>query len=128
MRSDRVSVVRVRNTLLVTVPADPDDQTITELQEDVLNAMQKWDSKGLVIDISTVDTLDSFFARTIAETSQMVELMGGSTVIVGMRPSVAITAVQLGLTLGRVMTALDVDRAFDILDSMAADAGEVWTS
>ena len=73
--------------------------------------------KGLVLDISTVQTLDSFFARTIAETVQMVALMGGRTVLAGMRASVAVTATQLGLTLGNALTALDVDRALDLLNA-----------
>ncbi|HWQ20958.1 MAG TPA: STAS domain-containing protein, partial [Methanotrichaceae archaeon] len=70
-------------------------------------------------DISLVDTVDSFFARTIAETAQMVALLGGLTVIAGMRPSVAITVTQLGLTLGDARTALNVDRALDVLTDMA---------
>ena len=123
MAAERISVVRVKNILLVTVPADPDDTLISELQEQVLESMQTYDVRGLVVDISTVDTMDSFFARTIAETGQMVSLMGGETVIVGMRPSVAITAVQLGLTLGHVRTALDVDRAVDLLESDSIETG-----
>jgi rsbT antagonist protein RsbS len=77
--------------------------------------MEQYEATGLVLDISAVETLDSFFARTVAETAQMAALMGGRTVIAGMRPSVAITATQLGLTLGSTMTALDVDRALDTL-------------
>jgi rsbT antagonist protein RsbS len=67
------------------------------------------------MDISTVETLDSYFARTIVETAEMVELMGGPTVIAGMTPTVAITATQLGLTFGRLLTSLDVDSALNIL-------------
>ena len=74
--------------------------------------------QGLILDISTVQILDSYFARTIVETSQMVRLMGGVTVIAGMQGSVAITATQLGLTLGNLKTALDVDRALDMLNDM----------
>ncbi len=103
---------------MVTVPPDPDDETISALQERVLQAMERYDAKGLVLDISTVETLDSFFARTVVETVQMVALMGGRTIVAGMRPSVAITATQLGLTLGEALTALDVDRALSILDGM----------
>ena len=66
------------------------------------------------MDISTVDTLDSYFARTITETVKMVGLMGGRMVIAGMRPSVAVTATQLGITLGKALTSLDVDRALDL--------------
>lgn len=115
MTEDRISVVRVRDTLMVTLPTDADDPTITALQEKVLRAMERTEAKGLVLDISAVDTLDSFFARTLAETAQMVTLMGGRTVIVGMRPGVAITATQLGLTLGDAVTELTMDRALDLL-------------
>ena len=87
---------------MVTVPHDPDDKTISLLQDQVLQSMERYQAKGLVLDISTVETLDSFFARTIAETAQMVALIGGRTVIAGMRPNVAITATQFGLTLGNV--------------------------
>lgn len=112
---DSISVVRVWDVLMVTMPPDPDDLTIDRLQEKVLAAMERYEAKGLVLDISTVATLDSYFARTIAETVQMVGLMGGRMVIAGMHPSVAVTATQLGLTLGDALTALDVDRALDLL-------------
>lgn len=115
MTAENISVIKVRDMLMVTVPPDPDDETITTLQEKVLSAMEKYNVKGLVLDISTVETLDSFFARTVVETSQMVDLMGGRTVVAGMRPAVAITATQLGLTFGRIRTALDVERALDML-------------
>ena len=115
MSTDSISVIKLRDLLLVTVPPDPDDQTVSMLHEQVLQAMARHECRGLVLDISTVQTLDSFFARTIAETVQMVGLMGGRTVLAGMRASVAVTATQLGLTMGKALTALDVDRAFDLL-------------
>ncbi len=115
MAIENVSVIKLRDILLVTVPPDPDDRTISALQERVLESMQRYECRGLVLDISTVQTLDSFFARTVAETVQMVALMGGRTVLAGMRASVAVTATQLGLTMGRALTALDVDRALDLL-------------
>ena len=115
MATEGISVVRVRDVLMVTIPHDPDDETISDLQQRVLAAMEHYEPKGLVLDISTVDTLDSFFARTLAQTAQMVALMGGCTVIAGMRPSVAITATQFGLTLGNALTALDTDRALDMV-------------
>jgi rsbT antagonist protein RsbS len=117
MAIDNISVIKLRDLLLVTVPAEPDDQTISALQESVLEAMARHECRGLVLDISTVQTLDSFFARTIAETVDMVGLMGGQTVLAGMRASVAVTATQLGLTMGRALTALDVDRALELLST-----------
>ena len=116
MADDHITVIKVRDVLMVTMPADPDDATVSALQEKVLEVMQQTEAAGVVLDISAVETLDSFFARTIAETAQMVALMGGRTVIAGMRPSVAMTTTQLGLTLGGAMTALDVDRGLDMLN------------
>jgi len=114
MSNDSISVIKVRDLLMVTMPADPDDPTVTALQDKVLNAMERHDAKGVVLDISAVETLDSFFARTVSETAQMVMLMGGRTIIVGMRPAVAVTATQIGLTLGNIETALTMDRALDM--------------
>jgi rsbT antagonist protein RsbS len=115
MLADSVSVIKVHDVLMVTVPPDPDDEMVSALQERVLQAVERYQAKGLVLDISTVETLDSFFARTVVETVQMVALMGGRTVVAGMQASVAITATQLGLTLGDALTALDADRALALL-------------
>ena len=109
-----ISVVKVRDVLMVTMPPDPDDSTVTALQDRVLRAMERHSPKGVILDITSVETLDSFFARTISETAQMVTLMGGRTIVVGMRPAVALTATQMGLTLGKIETALTVDRALDL--------------
>src|SRR5947209_3292298 len=115
MSQDQLSVLRIRDLLMVTMPPDPDDVTISTLQQRVLAAMEQHEAKGVVLDISPVDTLDSFFARTLTETAQMVGLMGGRTIIAGMRPAVAVTAVQIGLTLNKLETALTVDRALDMV-------------
>ena len=114
---DRISVIKVRDMLMVTMPPDPDDATISLLQDKTLTAMERHEAKSLVLDISAVESLDSFFARTLAETAKMVALMGGRTIIAGMRPSVAITATQLGLRLGSLETALNVDRALDMTNA-----------
>ncbi len=115
MTGETLSIIKVRDILIVTMPADPDDATISALQQRVLLAMERSPARGVVLDVSAVESLDSFFARTIAETTRMVGLMGGHTILTGMRPSVSITITQLGLTLGKTRTALNVDRAFDIL-------------
>src|SRR5438046_3043438 len=116
MLDDGIAVIRVRDVLMVTMHADPSDTTIAILQERVLRAMERFAAKGVVLDISAVETLDSYFARTVTETTQMIALMGGRTIVAGMQPSVAITATELGLTLGKAATALDVDRALDMLN------------
>jgi rsbT antagonist protein RsbS len=123
MNNDNISVIKVRDLLMVTMPADPDDPTISALQGKVLNAMERYEAKGIVLDISAVETLDSFFARTVSETAQMVTLMGGRTIIAGMRPAVAVTATEIGLTLGNVETALSVDRALDMVENKPRPRG-----
>ncbi len=121
MVDERISIIKVYDVLIVTMPDDADDAAISALQEQVLRAVERHDCKALVLDISAVEALDSFFARTIVETAHMVALMGGRTVLVGMRPSVAITATQLGLSfkLTQVSSAINVERALDMLREKA---------
>ncbi len=125
MATGNISVIKIRDILLVTVPSDPDDDTVTDLQEQVLQAMAIHEARGLILDISTVETIDSFFARTVTETAKMVGLMGGVTVLAGMRASVAVTTTQLGLVLGKPLTALDVDRAMALLEAKLESRGPV---
>lgn len=113
MPGREVSVVQVRGVLLVTLPADPDDATILNLQETILGLLEGAEARALILDLSAVEVFDSFFARTVCETACMVALMGGRSSIVGMRPAVAITATQLGLTMDPVERALTVDQALD---------------
>ena len=115
MKGEAIAVNKIRNILLVTVPSEPDDQTISEMQEKVLDAMTRTSARGVILDISVVQTLDSYFARTLSETCQMVGLMGGRSVVSGMQANVAIAATQLGLTLDNIETSLDVDIALDLL-------------
>jgi rsbT antagonist protein RsbS len=123
MNDENISVIKVRDILMVTMPPDPDDPTVSALQSKVLSAMERYEAKGVVLDISSVETFDSFFARTVSETAQMVTLMGGRTIIAGMRPAVAVTATEIGLTLGKIETALSVDRALDMVMSEPKSKG-----
>jgi rsbT antagonist protein RsbS len=116
--NEGITVLKIRDVLLVTMPADPDDATVSALQSRTLSAMEQHDVKGLVLDLSKVEILDSYFARTVAETAQMVTLMGGETLIAGMRPSVAITATELCVTLGATRTVLTLDRALDLAGNL----------
>jgi len=113
--------------LMVTMPADPDDATVSALQERTLDSMEHYEAKGLILDLSKVETLDSYFARTVTETALMVTLMGGETIIAGMRPAVAITATQLGLHLGKARTALNVDQALDLVERLDLKGPNVWS-
>lgn len=122
--TENISIIKVQDVLLVTIPSNPDDETIARLQRGVLESMKKYEVKGLIMDLSAVETMDSFFARVIVETAQMVSLMGGKTVIAGMRPSVAITTIQLGLALTGVKTAIDVESALNMLRESPTTNGE----
>lgn len=117
MTAESITLIKVRDVLLATLPAEPDDTTLSAFQEKLLQAMERYGAKGVVLDISAVDTFDSLFARTITESARMLALMGARTIIAGMRPKLAITAVQLGVKLDRVTTTLDMDLAFDMLGS-----------
>src|SRR5262249_41900481 len=125
MDQERLSVVKIKEILIVTVPSDPDDSAVAALQDRVLTRLEIHQAKGVVLDLSAVETFDSFFARTVAETAQMISLMGGRTIIVGMRPAVAITTTQIGLALGGIETALTVDRALDRVMQQSAPVGEL---
>ncbi len=114
MSDEAIAVIKIRDVLLVMMPADPDDATVSALQERTLTAMDQHEVRRLVLDLTKVEILDSYFARTVAETAQMVGLMGGETIIAGMRPAVAITATELGVTLGRTRTALTVEKALEM--------------
>ena len=109
-----ISVIRVRDVLLVTMPVDPDEPTVAALQEKVLSAMEHHEAQAVVLDISTLGTLDEFLARTVSEMARMVSLIDGRLIVAGMQPSVAATATENGLMLGKIETALSVDRALDL--------------
>jgi len=121
MLIENLSVLKIKNTLLVTVPDDPSDSIICELQDKVLSAIEQYETKHVILDISRVYVWDSFFARTIAETTDMVGLMGSDSILVGMRPSVAVTAIELGLTIGNALPLLDVDQAFEMLQNLSKE-------
>lgn len=121
---ESLSVIRIRDVLVASVPAHPSDATISELQDRILSSIHDHDAEdvaGVILDITPVNIMDSFFARTVAETVQMIELMGAHPVLVGMRPSVAITTTELGYTLGNVDTAMNTDMALDVIRT---DSGE----
>lgn len=109
------AVTQVYDVLIATFPGRPTDGAVDELQQDVLSLMEEIEPRGVVLDVSAVTTLDSFFARVISETASMVELLGGEAIVVGMRPSVAITAAELGFGLDTVKTARSTDHALSML-------------
>ena len=112
---DRIPVIKLGEFLLVSVQVDLHDDVALSLQEDLGRWLQRTGARGVLIDISSVDVLDTFIGRTFAEIAGMARLLDAQTVIVGMRPTVAITLVELGLTLRGVRTALNVERGMAML-------------
>jgi rsbT antagonist protein RsbS len=101
--------------LLVTIQIDMHDQMALKLQDDLSSAIVKNATRGVLIDISTLEMVDSFIGRMVADISTMGKILGAETILVGMQPAVAITLVELGLSLPGVATALNVERGMAVL-------------
>ena len=109
--------------LLVTIQVDMHDQLAMTLQDDLTSLIQSSGARGVLIDISALDMVDSFIGRMIGNLSRMSRILDARTVVVGMRPAVAITLVELGLNLDGVDTALDVERGMRLLRTSASRQG-----
>ena len=112
---DRIPILRMGRFLLVTIQVDMHDQLALGLQDDLTERIVKDRAKGVLIDISSLDVVDSFIGRMISNIAAMSGVLDAQTVVVGMRPAVAITLVELGLELPGVRTALNVERGMALL-------------
>src|SRR4051812_39109192 len=120
---DRVPVLKIGEILLVSIQIDLDDQTALQLQEDLSDRIVETGAHGVVIDISALEIVDSFIGRMLSTIASVSRVLDAETVVVGMRPAVAITLVELGLSLHGVRTALNVDKALVILAEAKAIRG-----
>jgi rsbT antagonist protein RsbS len=112
---DRIPILRMGEFLLVTIQVDMQDQLALQLQDDLTHAIDKKGARGVLVDISALEMVDSFIGRMIADISGMARILDAKTVLVGMQPAVAITLVELGLSLPGVATALNVERGMQLL-------------
>jgi rsbT antagonist protein RsbS len=112
---DRIPILRMGDTLLVTIQVDMQDQTALTLQDDLSNKIAKTGASGVMIDISALEIVDSFVGRMLTSISGIAGIMSATMVVVGMQPAVAITLVELGLSLEGVKTALNVERGMEML-------------
>lgn len=112
---DRIPILRMGPFLLVTIQVDMHDQLALSLQDDLTSRIVNDRATGVLIDISALDIVDSFIGRMLSNIANMARILAAETVVVGMRPSVAITLVELGLSLPGIRTALDVDRGMELL-------------
>ena len=112
---NRIPILQMGSTLLVTIQVDMQDQMALALQDDLANKISAADAKGVLIDISALEIVDSFVGRMLASISGISRILDATTVVVGMQPAVAITLVELGLSLEGVRTALNVERGMELL-------------
>lgn len=118
---NRIPILRIGKFLLVTIQVDIHDELALALQEDLSNRIVDTSAKGVLLDISALDMVDSFIARAIANISSVARLLDANTVVVGMQPAVAITLVELGIPMTGVRTALNMERGMQILQESASD-------
>ncbi|WP_428232635.1 STAS domain-containing protein [Flavobacterium sp.] len=112
---ERIPILKMGDFLLVTIQVDLYDQLAENLESDLINTINKYSSKGVLIDISAVSIIDSFMGRILGNIAVMSKIMDAQTVVVGMQPAVAITLVELGLSLNGVISALNVEKGMDLL-------------
>src|ERR1044071_514621 len=115
MNGARIPILKIGRVLIVPIQVDMDDQTVIHLQERILSELERTGARGVLIDISLLEMVDSFIGRMLSDIAAMARIMDARTVVVGMQPAVAITLVELGLELKGVDTVLNVDEGFRLL-------------
>ncbi|RYZ65395.1 MAG: STAS domain-containing protein [Proteobacteria bacterium] len=114
---DQIPILKVGQALLVSIQVDMHDRMAMQLQDDLTNKIVSARARGVLIDISALEIVDSFIGRTLANIAGVARVLDAITVVVGMQPAVAITLVELGLELPGVKTALNVERGLDLLQA-----------
>ena len=119
---ERIPILRLGDILLVSIQVDLQDHVALWLQEDLAERIVEAEADGVLIDITALEIVDSFIGRMISTIASISKVLDAETVVVGMRPAVAITLVELGLSLEGVRTALDVDRGLEMLQSSRVES------
>jgi rsbT antagonist protein RsbS len=114
---ERIPILRMGDCLLVTIQVDMHDRLAITLQDDIMSRIADTRARGLIVDISALEVVDSFIGRVLGNIAGMARILDTQTVVVGMRPAVAITLVELGLSLPGVITALNVERGMELVRS-----------
>lgn len=118
---ERIPILKIGPFLLVTIQVDMHDRLALALQDDLMASIQRTGARGVLIDISSLEVVDSFIGRMLGNIASMSRILDAETVVVGMRPAVAITMVELGLSLPGVRTALNVDQGVELLRRAVAE-------
>ncbi|MCM3588732.1 STAS domain-containing protein [Mesobacillus maritimus] len=117
----RIPILKLYNCLLVSIQWELDDQTALQFQEDLLQKIHETNASGVVIDLTSIDFIDSFIAKVLGDVIDMSNLMGAKVVITGIQPAVAITLIELGIGLNNVLTAIDLEKG---LEKLQQELGE----
>ena len=120
---ERIPILQMGKSLLVTIQVDMQDQTALALQDDLAARIEATGATGVLIDISALEIVDSFIGRMLASISGIARVLDATTVVAGMQPAVAITLVELGLSLEGVLTALNVERGMQMLAQRGSERG-----
>ena len=120
---ERIPILKMGELLLVTIQVDMHDRMALALQDDLSERIVANGARGVLIDISALEVVDSFIGRMLGNIADISDVLDAKTVVVGMRPAVAITLVELGMTLQRVRTALDVEKGMELLHASLREAG-----
>ena len=123
---ERIPILKMGETLLVTIQVDMHDKIAAALEEDLTARIAETGAKGVLIDISSLEIVDSFIGRMLDNIAAVSRILDAETVVCGMRPAVAITLVELGLSLSGVKTALNVERGMDLIRSRLNSDGEAY--
>lgn len=115
---ERIPILRMGKFLLVTIQVDMHDRLALQLQDDLTSRIAEWGATGVLIDISSLEIVDSFIGRMLANIAAMARILDAETVVVGMQPAVAITLVELGMSLTGVRTALNVESGMELLHAL----------
>ncbi|WP_347558801.1 STAS domain-containing protein [Robbsia sp. KACC 23696] len=125
---EKIPVLRLGDFLLVSIQVELHDELALSLQDDLASQITRHKAKGVLIDISALEIVDSFIGRILGHIAAMSKIMDAATVLVGMRPAVAITLVELGMPLTGISTALNIDKGMALLRSRVGDAGDPSSS
>jgi rsbT antagonist protein RsbS len=123
---EKIPILRMGNLLLVTIQVDMHDRLAMTLQDDLTRMISETEAQGVLIDISSLEIVDSFIGRMLGNIAAMSRVLDAQTVVVGMQPAVAITLVELGLSLPGVRTALNVDAGMELLRSSVDRSKEMY--
>jgi rsbT antagonist protein RsbS len=121
---ERIPILKMGEFLLVSIQVDMHDRLALSLQDDLTESIVRHHAKGVLIDISALEIVDSFIGRTLGNIAAMARILDAETVVVGMQPSVAITLVELGLSLAGIRTALNIEKGMDLLRSTVNGVGD----